>query len=116
VLKKLFLTIFLIQFLACNPLESSKNSKPEIKEITYSPKPAKIPYAIHITAVATDKDGDDLTYYWSCSAGSFNDGYSDKNPTKWGPGSNGPGNYTITCTVSDGKDTASKSISINVIQ
>ncbi len=98
---------------ACqNPSDSSGNNKPEIKEISISPLPAKVDDWIYLTAVAVDKDGDNVTYFWSCSAGEFFPGETGKNPTKWKVKT--AGTYIITCTVSDGKDTSSKSISIDV--
>ena len=96
-----------------NPSDSSANNKPEIKEISISPLPAKADKWIYLTAVAIDKDGDNLTYYWSCSLGEFFPGETNKNPTSWK--NKNVGKYTVTCTVSDGKDTSEKSISIDVI-
>jgi hypothetical protein len=99
---------------ACNsPSESSANNKPEIREISYSPLPVKAQNWTYFTAVATDKDGDNITYYWSCSAGEFFPGDSDKNPTRWKVMS--AGKYTISCTASDGKDTSRKSVSVDVV-
>ena len=59
--------------LACdNPTESSGNNQPEIREILVSPLPVKVDDWTDITAVATDKDGDNLTYFWSSSEGERN--------------------------------------------
>jgi len=100
--------------LACNnnPTESSGNNQPEIREILVSPLPVKVDEWADITAVATDKDGDNLTYFWSSSEGEFFIGKTAINPTLWKVLN--AGTHTITCTVSDGKDTASKSISVDV--
>ena len=99
--------------LACdNPTESSGNNQPEIREILVSPLPVKVDEWTDITAVATDKDGDNLTYFWSTSEGEFFPGKTAINPTLWKVLN--AGTHTITCTVSDGKDTASKSISVDV--
>ena len=98
---------------ACNnPTGSSGNNQPEIREILVSPVPVKVDKWTDITAVATDKDGDILTYFWSSSEGEFFIGKTAINPTLWKVLN--PGTHTITCTVSDGKDTASKSISVDV--
>ena len=77
---------------------------------------------IFITVIATEKDGDNLTYNWKCSSGTiWTGGASDipnysptTNPARWRTPSQA-GKYTITCTVSDGKDTTTKSLEINVI-
>ena len=100
--------------LACNdnPTDGSGNNQPEISEILVSPIPVKVDDWTYFTAVATDKDGDKLTYFWSSSEGEFFPGDTASNPTPWKVLN--AGNHTVTCTVSDGKDTASKSISVNV--
>jgi len=109
------LTILLFGLdLACtdNPADGSGNNQPEIREILVSPIPVKVDDWTDVTAVATDKDGDKLTYFWSSSEGEFFPGETASNPTMWKVMN--AGNHTITCTVSDGKDTANKSISVNV--
>ncbi|MBD3341116.1 MAG: hypothetical protein GF353_18570 [Candidatus Lokiarchaeota archaeon] len=109
----ILLIITTIFTFACenNPSESLSNHKPEISEISISPLPAEVDEWIYLTTVATDKDGDNLTYFWSCSAGEFFPGDTNKNPARWKV--KAAGIYTITCTVSDGKDTSNKSISVD---
>lgn len=75
------------------------NRPPEITEITLMGNHyAGLEYTI--SAVATDPDGDSLTYQWSVEGGSLNN--PSANPVKWTmPGT--AGNYNITVTVNDGK-------------
>ena len=111
----ILIVLTLVLNLACsndNLTESSGNNQPEIREIFVSPLPVKVDEWTDITAVATDNDGDNLTYFWSSSEGEFSPGKTAINPTLWKVLS--AGTHTITCTVSDGKDTASKSISVDV--
>ncbi len=74
---------------------------------------------VMVTAIASDEDGDEIIYYWSSSAGTFDTGASayssTTNPARWHP-PNDPGLYTLTCSVSSGGETISKSISIEVKQ
>ncbi len=96
--------------------DESQNHAPVINEILTSPSTFNDGDYI-LTAVATDKDGDTITYHWSCSGGEIRTGLSaygiTTNPAIW-VSPDTAGTYTITCIVSDGKDTDSKSISITV--
>ena len=70
--------------------------------VTISCMPCKVELGgvVHMTATATDPDGDELTYEWSAPSGSF-DGALDEPATTWtAPGQ--PGIYTIRIEVSDG--------------
>jgi len=87
------------------------NNPPEIVEITiisgnYAPG---IEYPIPV--VASDPDGDNLSYKWSVTGGSILDDTS--NPMKWTPPT--IGSYDITIVVEDGKggtDTKTETVSV----
>ena len=102
-----------ITILNCSSPANSENNAPVIEEIILNDVEVFTNSSVTLTAIAIDKDGDDLTYFWSASSGNIAVGYILENPTTWGTPDN-PGQYTVTCTVSDGKDTDSKSISITV--
>lgn len=96
--------------------EDATNSIPVINEIIYSPSTPKagaFSATITLNAVATDGDGDDLTYNWSSSSGSFDES-GIGNPINWYVGE--VGEYAIKCIVSDGKETAELSVMITVLQ
>lgn len=114
----IFLTIIVFVLLSCSndcksPTES-QNHAPVIIEIIKDLSEVPTNRWVTLTAIATDKDGDSLTYYWNASAGRIDAYETTENPTRWESPSE-PGEYTVTCTVSDGKETNSKSISITVI-
>lgn len=119
----IFIALFI--FVSCNNLSKNvndSNNPPVISEIIVDTQPVRTSTQVFLTVIATDKDGDNLTYYWQCSSGKIlTGGASDidpysptTNPTKWETPSQ-TGKYTITCTVSDGKDIVTKSLEINVI-
>jgi len=117
-LKKLFALIVLtsVFFLTCksdNLTDSSSNNTPEINEISISPLLPIVEEWIIFTAVAFDKDGDNLSYLWSCPTGEFFPGDTTNNPARWKVTASGV--HNITCAVSDGKDITRKSISIDVL-
>lgn len=51
-----------------NPSQS-QNSPPVINEIIANPSQPKSGQVVTLNAIATDSDGDNLTYNWSVSAG-----------------------------------------------
>ena len=110
-------TIFVILLLGDGCLFDSKNHAPEISDILLAPSSITASTDVLVTAVATDKDGDKINYYWSFSAGRIHETTPPRydpttNPTMWQPRSSG--NAAITCIVSDGKDKSSKSITVTV--
>lgn len=94
-----------------------ENYAPVINEILINPPSVSAGDLVTLTAVVTDKDGDTITYNWSCAGGNIYIGIplygTTTNPARW-RSPDTAGTYTITCIVSDGKDTNSKSISITV--
>ncbi len=91
-----------------------ENKKPVITAINLSESDLFIGEVYAATAVATDPDGDDLTYKWTVSGGSIaNDAV---NPMQWtAPAANG--NYTITVVVKDGnggEDSKDKDVTVDI--
>jgi hypothetical protein len=89
----------------------SLNQPPVISSITAEPQSVPPGGSSTITVVASDPDGDPLSYSWSASGGSISG--SGAQVTWTAPGV--AGTYTVTATVSDGKggsDSASVSISV----
>ncbi len=101
----------------CPDLDKSTNHTPVISEILFDPSP---PLTIHsngtafagLTAVATDEDGDSLSYYWSASVGGFPWSSVIDNPTDWQ--TEDAGTHTIKVIVSDGKSLDSMSVNVVV--
>lgn len=89
------------------------NNIPVISDITLSSATIETNKTYDVTANATDADSDSLTYKWTISSGTINNGSS--NPMKWTT-PNTAGDCTITVLVTDGKGgeaTKSKTVSIS---
>jgi len=73
-MRTFYFTFLIIVFLSCNNNNSPtepQNHAPIIQDILLSNPSPKIGSGVYISAVATDADGDSLSYYWTCSAGDF---------------------------------------------
>ena len=84
------------------------DSAPEIKEILMSRNDS----SVILTVIATDRDGDSLTYAWSCPDGSFlivPPFSTTSNPAKMFLKYGERGTVSVTCIVSDGEKTSQKS-------
>ncbi len=68
---------------------------------------------VGLTATASDPDGDSLTYRWSATAGRF-DGPTDRSTARWTAPAE-PGRVTITVRVSDGEDSVSATVTVEVV-
>ena len=66
-----------------------------------------------LTATASDPDGDRLTYRWSATAGRFT-GSTDGSTARWTAPAE-TGRVTITVRVSDGEDSASATVTVEVV-
>ncbi|MDP3150773.1 MAG: FISUMP domain-containing protein [Ignavibacteria bacterium] len=88
------------------------NHKPNIVSVTANPVAIKTDEQTTLTCVATDEDRDNLTITWSSPIGSFPNGKVGSSVIWKSPST--VGNYTITCTVSDGKETISANIDVAV--
>ncbi len=87
------------------------NNPPEISEITIIPGNYAPGIEYLIPVVASDPDGDNLSYKWSVTGGSILDDTS--NPMKWTPPT--IGSYDVTIVVEDGKggtDTKTETVSV----
>ena len=108
--------ISLIIFQYCSPTDSG-NSTPNIEKIVFS-KPSPIyltdqGVAIIMTVVATDPDGDSLTDFWEATGGIISNYTGGDMSIEWSV--HVTGTFTITCTVSDGKSTATKTKEIEIL-
>ena len=77
------------------------NLAPIISHLAADPSTVIAEGTVSLTCVASDADGDSLTYEWSCTGGSITGSAS----TEIWTAPSSAGEYTVTCTVSDGTDT-----------
>ncbi len=87
------------------------NSLPQIDELLVNPRKLYLSESTDLKCIASDPDGDELSYSWSANAGIFS---GNGNEVKWlSPGSEG--DYKLFCLVDDGKGgIAEDSITIEV--
>jgi hypothetical protein len=78
----------------------SGNHPPQIVTIQALPNPVVRGGIVTLTAVATDADGDDLTYLWQAAKGEFSDPTTEV--TMWTSPMDPTGTYQIALTVNDG--------------
>ncbi|MBA7516187.1 hypothetical protein ES705_08233 [subsurface metagenome] len=91
----------------------SINHPPAISELTANPHSVDVNQTTIITCTASDEDvGDTLVYTWTKTGGTF-EGSTTMATVTWRAPST-PGNYTVTCEVSDGNESDSKSVNIEV--
>lgn len=110
-----FLGTILVLTLAsgCGLFGGTDNHAPIIREITIEPRIPQVNTTASINADVVDGDGDSLRYEWSSPAGSFPEGASTENPTDWLTPSE-KGTYEVTCTVDDGTDQATETITVQI--
>ena len=88
----------------------TENSPPKINQIVATPSQPTSGQVVILNAIATDSDGDNLSYNWSVSAGLLeNNGIG--NPIQWTTPNSG-GEINIICVVSDGKDVDTKNVTL----
>jgi len=97
----------------CSPVTKEGNNNPVIIDITFS-NPSIVPNVKYdVTAIATDPDGDSLTYQWNVTGGSMDD--NSTNPMIW-TAPNAVGSYSITVQADDGNGgTATRTETVDVI-
>ncbi len=89
------------------------NHAPVISSLTANPSSIDTNQTTTITCTASDEDvGDTLTYTWIKTGGTF-EGSTSVSTITWRAPST-PGNYIISCEVSDGEEMDSKSVDIEV--
>jgi len=101
-------------FFSCSedqPTEPTNNA-PIIQSISASPSSIKVNETNSLSCVATDADGDNLTYTWSSDNGTFPNGTSDSF-VKWKAPSE-EGTYKIEVIVSDGEKAVNDEVEVLV--
>jgi len=88
------------------------NHAPIISDLTANPSSIDINQTTTIICTASDEDGDILTYTWTKTGGTFEG--STTGPTITWRAPSTPDTYTVECEVSDGDESDSKSVNIEV--
>lgn len=113
----LVIALIVIIVCSCKKDEEITNNPPEIQSITSNPNTSsndKLPAGdqLSITVIATDPDGDNLSYLWDVIGGNFI-GDTDKSTITWeSPITTTDEAYNISVIVSDGELSSTKDISI----
>jgi hypothetical protein len=111
-LRLVILALFLVTlviFSGCGGPAPPINHSPTIITLTAEPpSPIEVNQSTVITCLATDQDGDTLTYGWAKTGGTISGSGS---AIIWTAPAT-PGTYIITCTVSDGELIDIQAISI----
>ena len=92
--------------------EENENHPPTISSLTANPSSVDISQTTTITCIASDPDGDPLTYHWTKNVGSFEGNTSGPSVTWRAPST--ADIYTILCAVSDGEG-GEDNESINIV-
>jgi len=95
-----------------NTVPATGNHPPVISDLIADPSSVNINQTTSITCNATDEDGGTLTYTWNKTGGTFEGSTSGPNVI-WRASST-PDTYTVECEVSDGDESDSKSVNIEV--
>lgn len=99
--------LFLIALGACAP----HNNAPVVTDLTAAPSVIGQAETTVIKCVASDPDGDELTYVWSASGGTI----SESGPIVEWTAPNACADYIVTVTVTDSKEAkTSQSVTITV--
>ena len=106
------LMVALTIFSGCGGTAPPINHSPIIIILTADSSSININQSITITSIATDQDGDTLTYIWTKTGGTISGSGSSIIWTA--PATTGT--YTITCTVSDGDLSDSQSFTVTVLE
>jgi len=96
-------------------VEGYENHAPVISSLSANPSSINIDQTTTITCTATDEDFGDsffFEYTWSNNGGSFEGDISGSSVTWRAPST--PGNYTVSCEVSDGEASVSEQVIISV--
>jgi len=100
-----------------SPTGLNGNSAPVIHSVTANPSTVTYDYLFNrteLSSVATDADGDSISYNWSSMVGSFSDGNLGQSVT-WYADETNVGIYFIQLIASDGIDIARDSVSVEIV-
>ena len=92
------------------------NNPPEIRNLIANPATFDSSYRYreaHLSCLATDPDGDSLSYFWECPHGNFIDTNIGQAVTWVAP--NIPNEYFVTVNVSDGIDITLDSVAVTIV-
>ena len=104
-----FFALFILVFIGCGKEE---NALPIIHLFQASPNSVEVGGEVTITVLATDDDGDILTYVYQTGTGTIN---GTGATVKW-IAPDIPGKYSVKVNVSDGKEFAISSVDITVTE
>jgi len=114
--KKVFfvltLSLLLVMFFYCDKKNPVSNKAPVISSISATATNLDWGQIITLIANAEDPDGEELTFSWTSSGGSFTTD-ANKDTVSW-QAPNASGSYTCTVEVSDGEDKTTKNIVLTV--
>ena len=106
------IVLFAVVFVSCSPTEPT-NKLPVIISLMSNPTYVGFGGTSVLTCTATDNDtGDELTYSWSSSGGII----TGTSPSETWTAPDVKGDYTITCSVSDGTYLVEADIMITVYE
>ncbi len=114
--KLVFISAFTVSIFACGDDEDPPkvNTAPTVQNLTLSQTTDVIfEQQIEAQITASDIDNETLTYTWTATGGSFLGAVTGNKVTWTAPKK--VGTYTITCTVSDGKESVQSSNTVEVV-
>jgi regulation of enolase protein 1 (concanavalin A-like superfamily) len=91
------------------PPQEEENNAPTVTEISATPSTGFAPLPVNFAVTASDEDDDDLTYSWDFGDGSAASTTEDPSHTYTAAGT-----YNAKVTVSDGEDSVSRTVVVNV--
>lgn len=111
-MKHLLRFIILFVVLTITATCEKENQSPVIQSTTASPQTIKTGETTQLTCVATDPDGDQLTYSWSSTNGTFPNGTNGSSVLWEAPDE--AGTNTISVIVDDGKNVDDGSVGVTI--
>lgn len=106
----LFIALVLSGCDSMNSAESGGNQAPRIEEFVLDSQEARVDQYVGITAIVTDREGDELDFTWTTTNGNIG---SDNNAVVWIPDE--AAEATIRLIVNDGMATADRSMTMDVL-
>ena len=107
-MSRIGIAILAVTLFGCDLTDA--NHAPEIEAIQMDDQPIKPCELRTVSALVTDEDGDALTFFWTATGGGFSE--EDENPTTWAAPEGGE--YVLTVTANDGRDTDSRNRTVLV--